>query len=94
MCTHIIIHGFLSIFQDDAEKFIDDAVLLRMEKVSIIHGKGTGVLRSAIHSMLKNHRQVKSFRLGVFGEGETGELVFTTITKEGFPIIRYRTRDI
>ena len=56
----------------DAEKFIDDAVLLRMEKVSIIHGKGTGVLRSAIHSMLKNHRQVKSFRLGVFGEGETG----------------------
>ena len=56
----------------DAEKYIDDAVMLKLEKVSIIHGKGTGVLRAAIHQMLKKHPQVKSFRLGVFGEGETG----------------------
>ncbi len=56
----------------DAEKYIDDAVMLRLEKVSIIHGKGTGVLRSAIHAMLKKHPNVKSFRLGLFGEGEDG----------------------
>lgn len=56
----------------DAEKFIDDAIMLHLDKVSIIHGKGTGVLRAAIHAMLKKHSQVKSFRLGTFGEGETG----------------------
>ncbi|MBR4893233.1 MAG: endonuclease MutS2 [Clostridia bacterium] len=56
----------------DAEKYIDDAVMLKLEKVSIIHGKGTGVLRSAIHAMLKKHPNIKSFRLGLFGEGEDG----------------------
>ena len=56
----------------DAEKYIDDAVMLKLEKVSIIHGKGTGVLRAAVHAMLKKHPNVKSFRLGLFGEGEDG----------------------
>ena len=56
----------------DAEKYIDDAVMLKLERVSIIHGKGTGVLRAAIHAMLKKHPNVKSFRLGLFGEGEDG----------------------
>ena len=56
----------------DAEKYIDDAVMLRLERVSIIHGKGTGVLRAAIHGMLKKHPNVKAFRLGLFGEGEDG----------------------
>ncbi|MBE7021090.1 MAG: endonuclease MutS2 [Ruminococcaceae bacterium] len=56
----------------DAEKYIDDAVMLKLERVSIIHGKGTGVLRAAIHVMLKKHPNVKSFRLGLFGEGEDG----------------------
>lgn len=56
----------------EAEKYIDDAVMLKLEKISVIHGKGTGVLRAAIHTMLKKHPQVKSFRLGTFGEGETG----------------------
>lgn len=56
----------------EAEKYIDDAAMLHLSPVSIIHGKGTGALRSAIHAMLKNNRQVKSFRLGTFGEGETG----------------------
>ena len=56
----------------DTEKFIDDAVLLRLEKVAVIHGKGTGALRSAIHSMLKTNKHVKSFRLGKYGEGEDG----------------------
>jgi len=54
------------------ENFIDSAVLARLESVRIIHGKGTGALRSAIHASLKKNRQVKSFRLGVFGEGESG----------------------
>ncbi len=56
----------------DVEKFIDDAVLLRLEKICIIHGKGTGVLRAAIHQCLKTHKNVKSFRLGKYGEGEDG----------------------
>lgn len=54
------------------EKFIDDASLAHLEKISIIHGKGTGVLRSAIHSLLRQNKAVKSFRLGRYGEGETG----------------------
>ncbi len=56
----------------DTEKFLDDAMILRLEKVAIIHGKGTGALRSAIHSMLKTNKMVKSFRLGKYGEGEDG----------------------
>lgn len=56
----------------DAEKFIDDAVLLRLEKICIIHGKGTGALRAAIHQCLKTHKNVKSYRLGKYGEGEDG----------------------
>ncbi len=55
-----------------AEQYLDNAVLAKLEKVTIIHGKGTGALRTAIHAMLKKNKLVKSFRLGVFGEGETG----------------------
>ena len=43
-----------------------------LETVTVIHGKGTGVLRAAIHQMLKKHPQVKTFRLGTYGEGEIG----------------------
>lgn len=61
---------------DDAliqtEKYIDDAYLASLNTITIIHGKGTGVLRSGIHDMLKNHPHVKSYRLGMFGEGENG----------------------
>jgi len=56
----------------NAEKFLDDAVLASLKQVTIIHGKGTGVLRAGIHKMLKNHKYVKSFRLGKYGEGESG----------------------
>lgn len=56
----------------NADKFLDDATLAGMKQVTIIHGKGTGALRSGIHNMLKRHRHVKSFRLGKYGEGESG----------------------
>jgi len=54
------------------EMFIDSAVLSKLESVRIIHGKGTGALRAAIQVSLRKNRQVKSFRLGVYGEGENG----------------------
>ena len=55
-----------------AEQYIDDAVMGRVTPLRIIHGKGTGALRTAIHQMLRRNKAVKSFRLGVFGEGESG----------------------
>lgn len=54
------------------ERFLDNAVMAKLEKVSIIHGKGTGALRQAVHTALRRNRQIKSFRLGRYGEGETG----------------------
>lgn len=55
-----------------AERYLDSAVMGKMNQVTIIHGKGTGALRKAIHAMLKKNKAVKSFRLGTFGEGEAG----------------------
>lgn len=52
--------------------FIDSAVMSGVQTVRIIHGKGTGVLRAAVAQRLKNHRNVASFRLGHYGEGENG----------------------
>ena len=57
------------------EKFLDDALMSSLGQVRIIHGKGTGVLRSGIHSFLRKQKCVKAFRLGVFGEGDTGVTV-------------------
>ena len=51
---------------------IDTAILRHTEKLTIIHGKGTGVLRKEIQNFLRHHKSVKSFRLGTFGEGEAG----------------------
>ncbi len=59
----------------EVDRFLDNAVLCGLERVTVIHGKGTGALRAAVHRHLKGHRQVKSFRLGVYGEGETGVTV-------------------
>ena len=52
--------------------FIDNAVLSGIHQLNIIHGKGTGVLRKAVQDHLKHHASVRTFRLGVYGEGESG----------------------
>ncbi len=51
---------------------IDSAILANINQITIIHGKGTGVLRAEIQQHLKHHKAVRTFRLGVFGEGESG----------------------
>lgn len=56
----------------ELDRYIDHAVMSGIPSVSIIHGKGTGVLRNAVQQHLRRHKNIKSFRLGVFGEGETG----------------------
>ncbi len=54
------------------ERFIDGAMLSNLNTVTIIHGKGTGALRSAVQQRLRSYRGIKSFRLGKYGEGEDG----------------------
>lgn len=54
------------------DKYLDDCYLSNLPTARIVHGKGTGKLRNGIHSFLKTHPHVKSFRLGTFGEGEMG----------------------
>ncbi|MBN1623415.1 MAG: Smr/MutS family protein, partial [Clostridia bacterium] len=56
-------------------KFLDDSALMSINEVFIIHGKGTGTLRSAVHTYLRKNPLVKSFRQGTFGEGESGVTV-------------------
>lgn len=60
---------------DALEQFLDQAVLCSLPSVTVIHGKGTGTLRSAVQRTLKDHPQVKSYRLGRYGEGENGVTV-------------------
>lgn len=54
------------------EKYLDDAYLSHLPKVTIIHGRGTGALKNAVHAQLKRISYVKSFRVGGFGEGDHG----------------------
>ena len=56
----------------EVQKFLDDAMLSSLGEVSIIHGNGTGILRAGIQDCLRRHPCVSSFRLGRYGEGETG----------------------
>lgn len=59
----------------EADRFIDRSVMAGLSSITLIHGKGTGVLRQGIQNMLRKHPQVKSFRLGKYGEGENGVTV-------------------
>ena len=56
----------------ELDRYIDSALRLGLNEFTIIHGKGTGVLRKAVQKHLKSHSNIKSCRLGVFGEGEDG----------------------
>lgn len=56
----------------EIDKFIDNALLMGVNQLTIIHGKGTGKLRREIHNHLKKNKYIKSYRLGTFGEGESG----------------------
>lgn len=57
------------------DKYLDDCIISNIQNIRIVHGKGTGTLRNGIHNFLKKHSHVNSFRLGTFGEGETGVTV-------------------
>ena len=59
------------------DKYLDDAYVSHLPTVRIVHGKGTGALRNAVHSHLKRQKYVDSFRLGEFGEGDAGVTIVT-----------------
>jgi DNA mismatch repair protein MutS2 len=58
-------------------KFLDDAAIAGLSEVIIVHGKGTGMLRNGVHQFLRANHHVKSFRLGKYGEGESGVTIVT-----------------
>jgi len=60
-----------------ATKYLDDAFLGGIQVCTLIHGKGTGAVRNAVHGILKRHPHVKEYRLGKYGEGEAGVTVVT-----------------
>lgn len=59
------------------DKYLDDAYLAHLPSVRIVHGKGTGALRAAVHRQLKRMKNIKEFRLGEFGEGDAGVTIAT-----------------
>lgn len=59
------------------DKYLDDAYLAHLPSVRVVHGKGTGALRSAVHSHLKRLKYVKEYRLGEYGEGDSGVTIVT-----------------
>ena len=59
------------------DKYLDDAYLAHLPSVRIVHGKGTGALRAAVHKQLKRMKNIKEFRLGEFGEGDAGVTIAT-----------------
>lgn len=61
----------------ELDKYLDDAYLSRLSTVRVVHGKGTGALRNAVHSHLKKIKYVKSYRLGEYGEGDAGVTIVT-----------------
>ncbi len=59
------------------DKYLDDAYLAHLPSVRVVHGKGTGALRNAVHSHLKRMRNIKEYRLGEYGEGDAGVTIVT-----------------
>ncbi|MCR5281807.1 MAG: endonuclease MutS2 [Lachnospiraceae bacterium] len=59
------------------DKYLDDAYMAHIPMVRVVHGKGTGALRSAVHQYLKRQKHVKDYRLGEFGEGDAGVTIVT-----------------
>ena len=59
----------------DVEKYIDDAFISGLEEVTVIHGRGEGILRKGVQEALKRHKNVKSFRKGGYSEGGDGVTV-------------------
>lgn len=71
--TEIDLRGQLTVDAiQELDKYLDDAYLAKLPMVTIIHGKGTGAMRQAVHQHLKRTKYIKSFRLGNYGEGESG----------------------
>ncbi len=56
----------------ELDKYLDDAYLAHLPSVRVVHGKGTGALRNAVHNYLRKNRVVKNYRLGEYGEGDAG----------------------
>lgn len=61
----------------ELDKYLDDAYLAHLNSVRVVHGKGTGALRSAVHNHLKRMKNVKDYRLGEYGEGDAGVTIVT-----------------
>jgi DNA mismatch repair protein MutS2 len=59
------------------DKYLDDAYMAHLPSVRVVHGKGTGALRNAVHNHLKRMKNVKEFRLGEYGEGDAGVTIVT-----------------
>lgn len=61
----------------ELDKYLDDAYLSHMPSIRVVHGKGTGALRKAVHNYLRRQKHVASYRLGEFGEGDAGVTIVT-----------------
>ena len=61
----------------ELDKYLDDAYISHMPSVRVVHGKGTGALRKAVHNYLRKQKHVESYRLGEFGEGDAGVTIVT-----------------
>ncbi|MFR5602400.1 MAG: Smr/MutS family protein, partial [Lachnospiraceae bacterium] len=59
------------------DKYLDDAYLAHLNQVRVVHGRGTGALKAGVHKHLKRLKYVKDFRLGEFGEGDSGVTIVT-----------------
>lgn len=73
IATEIDLRGQLTVDAiQELDKYLDDAYLAKLPTITIIHGKGTGAMRQAVHQHLKRTKYVKNYRLGIYGEGESG----------------------